>query len=114
MRDALRQERSDAWVRQTYVFSNVLIAEEEARAQVFFRDVVPVRDDQLAYPGEDNVLDSLRRDPTESDHEDGRVAHPASQPVNIRYNLLRLQTRRVRRMPHAGGRTGSGLPLLGF
>ena len=61
--------------RVTHLLANIVIAEEKARAEIFLRDQVAVDEDELANPGQDDVLDRLRRDAPQADHQDGRVAH---------------------------------------
>ena len=61
---------------RTHLLPNVLISEEEPGAEVFCRHVLAVPHDQLADTGEHDVLDRLRRDPAEIDHENRSVSHP--------------------------------------
>lgn len=60
----------------SHLFANVFVSEEETCAEVLLGDVVCVDDDELANARQDDVLDRLRGDSLQSDHDDGGISHP--------------------------------------
>jgi hypothetical protein len=66
-----------------YLFPNIPISEEEPRAEILGSDVFTVPDDQFADASEHDILDGLRRDTAQIDHENRGVSHPIITPKSI-------------------------------
>ena len=67
--------------KETHLLPDVLVSEKEPDAEVLCSYVLTVQDDQLADSSEHNILDRLRRDAAQIDHQNRSISHPVIQQI---------------------------------